>query len=108
MKHAEQCGHSIERQIHYLVSGQIEREIDAQSDLADQILSTVAEAIDKYGDPIEIFEWWTVSDDFAFRAEKVGEIIVETPFGIIWGRQTTGMALVYDPIVKGILQRMPV
>ena len=48
-------------------------------------------------DPAHVYEWWVVSEDFAFRAKEAGEIIIEMPYCTLWGRQTTGITLVYDP-----------
>ena len=92
--------------IHYLVSDQVNKEIEDFSPVADVIFSAVLEAFEEEGDPVEIYEWWTVSWDFAVIARHRGEIIIETPFGFVWGRQTTGIGLRYDAIVCAILQRI--
>jgi len=93
--------------IHHLVSGQINKEIEDFSPVADDIISAVLEAFEEDGDPVEIYEWWTVSWDFAVIARHRGEIIIETPFGFVWGRHTTGISLSYDPVVINILANIP-
>ena len=55
---------------------------------------------------VSIFEWWAVSNDFAAVARKAGEVIVETPFGIIWGRQTCGQLISQDINVQEIFKSM--
>jgi len=92
--------------IHYLVSDQVNKEIEDLSPVADDIISAVLEAFEEEDDPVDIFERWTVSSDFAIIAERMGEIIIKTPFGLVWGRQTTGIGLRYDAIVCAILQRI--
>jgi len=55
--------------------------------------SEFAEAMVGVSGFIEIFEWWTVSEDFYIQAVLQGEVIVDTRFGKVWGRQTTGHRL---------------
>ncbi|MCB2216957.1 MAG: hypothetical protein KQH59_12885 [Desulfobulbaceae bacterium] len=93
--------------IHAYVSGQVDRELAAQSAVAESLLAAMSQAVDdEDGDPPTVYEWWTVSEEFAMQAELLGEVIVETPFGVVWGRQTTGIGLGYDAIVCNILQRI--
>ncbi len=92
---------AVSEHIHCLVNDQVERELKSQSELAD------AFALAPYSnDVLEVFEWWTVAGDFAHYARKAGEIIIDTPFGYVWGRQTTGQAVIQDLNVIDILEEI--
>ena len=93
--------------IYYLVSQQIEREFAAHTELAEDIGFAIMLASPDPAEEVTIYEWYLVSEDFAYQAEIAGEVIVVTPFGLIWGRQTTGLALEYDATVNGILAAIP-
>jgi hypothetical protein len=93
--------------IHHLVSDQVNREIEDLSRVADDIISGIMDAVDEEGNPVDVFEWWTVSRDFAVVARRMGEIIIETLYGFVWARQTTGISLSYDPVVIDILDNIP-
>lgn len=56
------------------------------------------------GREITVHEWWLVSNDFAYAAKQEGEIIVDTPFGAIWGRQYNGPLIAMDLCVESILK----
>ncbi len=90
--------------IYHMVSNQVEREIQARSEVANTLDCAIIEAIDEDGNEINVYEWWTVSEDFSYHANQAGEIIVETPFGTVWGRQVTMQPVYQDSIVQKILQ----
>lgn len=89
--------------IYYMVNDQVEREYEQRTSVADALFSATYELSNDEDEPADVMEWWTVSIDFAYHAKKNDEIIVETPFGIVWGRQVTGQALLVDHIVREIL-----
>jgi hypothetical protein len=88
------------------VSRQVEREFEAQTEVAEDISFAIMLASSDPAEEVTVYEWYTVSEDFTYRAKIAGEVIVDTPFGIIWGRQTTGLALSYDPIVQEIISKI--
>lgn len=50
-------------------------------------------------EPAEIYEWWSVTSWFANRLEEYGESILNNG---IWGRQTTGQAILLDYVITKI------
>jgi hypothetical protein len=90
----------------YDMSQQVTRELEAQTSVADDI-AEAANGTNSEGDEIEVFQWWLVSQDFAYAAKKAGEVIVETPFGTLWGRQTCGQPAYQDLNVLDILKNLP-
>ncbi len=55
-------------------------------------------------EPIEIYEYWIISDWLAGKLEQEwGEIIVRDYHGLtIWGRTTTGQAISLDAVIQNI------
>lgn len=89
--------------IYTCVDDQIQREQEAKSDIALAVDEAIASLKD---DDSVVYQWWTVSLDFASRARKRGEIAIETPFGLIWGRQTCGQPPHQDEIVMSIIESL--
>jgi hypothetical protein len=50
----------------------------------------------------DVFEWWVVSSWFAEELKKQGEVIIEGEN--IWGRSTTGQAILLDSVVSLICE----
>ena len=58
---------------------------------------------DENDDPIEIFEYWFVSDLLGEKLAAKGEIVVEDFFGhTVWGRTCTGQAICMDHVIREI------
>lgn len=102
---------------------EIERLRDLQNDLYDQILedktnedeieekrSKIEEEIEELenleSEPAEIYEWWIVSSYLAEKLNKKGYCIIESEN--IWGRQTTGQAILLDYIITVICAEMEI
>lgn len=56
--------------------------------------------------PAEIFEWWAVSSYLAEQLKEKGECILEDE--CIWGRQTTGQAILLDGVISRICEDMEI
>ena len=95
---------AVSEHIHTEVSAQVNREFDLG--IEEGYGWDFAEAMVGSWGLIDIFEWWTVSEDFCNQALLRGEVIVETPFGYVWGRQTTGQRLTQDLNVQLILENI--
>ncbi len=96
---------TVDIHVHWNVSRVIENEIENQSDLGAQFLDLTPDVGDD-GDEVIIYEYWTVSEQFANIARSCGEMIYETPFGIVWGCQTMGAPLEADHALQAILKRL--
>jgi hypothetical protein len=87
------------------VSDQIFNEYMEQSFIADIIEDTIQKNSGNWDMP-SIFQWWRVGKSFAMAAFAAGEVIVETPLGSLWGRQTCGQPVYQDLNVQDILKAM--
>ncbi len=96
---------AVNNHILYSMTKQVLRELEERTFVADDIAEATS-GTDAEGDAINVYEWWLVSEDFASAAKTAGEVIVETPFGTIWGRQTTGQRISVDLNVQDILKSM--
>jgi len=56
----------------------------------------------------EVFEWWGVSDWFAEKLKEQGQVVVEEYATALWGRQTTGQAILLDSVVSRICSDMEI
>lgn len=105
----EKLDTAVNTHILYNMSRQMMRELEDQTFVADAIAEATRGAAlddDDADDEIMVYEWWLITDGFAHAAKQAGEIIVETPFGTIWGRQTTGQRISQDINVQEIFKTM--
>ena len=103
----EKLDRAVNTNIYYNVSEQVQRERELQSDVYDDITEAIAKCtVEDDEDEINVYQWWIVSERFANFAGKANEVIVETPFGTIWGRQTCGQAIAQDLNVQDIFKAM--
>ena len=60
------------------------------------------------GDPIEIYEYYIVTEWFGRKLQNYGEIVEEF-FGLtVWGRQCTGQAILLDGVIDKIANDMEI
>jgi len=52
--------------------------------------------LDEYDAHAEVFEWWIISEQLRYRLEQEGEIFLKGGCVDIWGRTTTGQAIMLD------------
>lgn len=71
-------------------------------DQLDAIQNELSEIEDLDSDYIEICEWWAVSQWLAEKLEEKGEIIAYAGTTCIWGRRTTGQAILLDYVISEI------
>ena len=57
--------------------------------------------------PPEIFEWWLISSELAYRLSQKGQTIYNPPSGRWWGRTTTGGAISIDSVINEIHDEWP-
>jgi len=56
------------------------------------------------GEYPEIYEWWSVSDWLADKPESWNEIVLDYLDFKVWGRQTTGQAIILDSVIQEIAE----
>lgn len=56
----------------------------------------------------EVYEYWSVSDRLGKRLKAMGEIVIEECGLCIWGRQTTGQAILLDYVISLICEEMEI
>jgi hypothetical protein len=56
----------------------------------------------------EVFEWWGVSSWFAEKLKEQGQVVIDEYQTSIWGRQTTGQAILLDSVVSRICEGMQI
>jgi hypothetical protein len=58
---------------------------------------------EEHGEYPEIFEYWLVSDYLLNKLRDKGEVVLEDYHGLnIWGRCTTGQAILLDNVIEDI------
>lgn len=58
---------------------------------------------DENDDPIEVYEYWFVTDRLGEELEAKGEIVAHGFFGhTVWGRTCTGQAICMDHVIREI------
>lgn len=56
--------------------------------------------------PAEVYEWWLVSDFLVRKIMDQGGCVID--FENIWGRQTTGQAILLDGVISRICYEMEI
>lgn len=56
----------------------------------------------------EIYEWWIITDWLAERLNEHKEVIINDGFNSIWGRGTTGQAILLDGVISEICKEMEI
>ncbi len=79
---------------------------DEVEELKDEIQEDIDELVDLESEPQEVFEWWLVSDFLARKLEAKGEVIIDGES--IWGRTTTGQAILLDHVISEICSDMEI
>jgi hypothetical protein len=59
-------------------------------------------------EPQDVFEWWIVSDYLAEKLKERGEVIASDGWNSIWGRTTTGQAILLDYVISQIAEEMEI
>lgn len=70
----------------------------------DDEADSAREYIRSHAEPIEVFEWWAVSNWLKYKLEERGEIIFDAGDFYVWGRATTGQAILMDSVIQDIAQ----
>ena len=61
---------------------------------------------DKNNMPIEIYEWWLISEFLADQLRDIGEPILSNEHGVWWGRSCTGQAIILDGTIQRIVTKI--
>ncbi len=70
-------------------------------------IETDIEALENLeSEPQEVFEWWMVSNYLAEKLNEYGECIIDSEN--IWGRTTTGQAILLDYVITKICADMEI
>jgi hypothetical protein len=59
-------------------------------------------------EPQEIYEWWIVSDYLFEKLREHGEPVIEWQNLYIWGRTTSGQAILLDKVISDICEEMEI
>lgn len=81
-----------------LVDDLISKEIIEVEDLPSRV--------DENGDPVDVLEWWLVTECLAIELAARGEAVMcQEQYGIlVWGRTTAGQAIHHDSVIKDIFE----
>lgn len=78
----------------------------------DRNLELIEEARNEFNEletePVEIFEWWAVSEFLYRKLKENGYCVVDTGSCYVWGRTTTGQAILLDYVITQICAEMEI
>lgn len=63
---------------------------------------------DKDDEPQEIFEHWFVTEYLYRKLKELGEPVIDSNYGYIWGRTTTGQSIALDSVIETIASDMEI
>lgn len=95
---------------------ELQAEIEILNDLLNDCSEDEAEAIqdeiqaleDLQSEPQEVYEWWAVTEYLFERLKAQGEPVLEYANMYIWGRCTTGQAILLDYSITKICADMEI
>jgi len=59
-------------------------------------------------EPAEVYEWWAVSSYLFGKLKEQGQVVIDAGSCYVWGRQTTGQAILLDGIISRICSSMEI
>jgi len=78
----------------------------------EQNLTAIADAKkeveDLESEPQEVFEWWAVSGYLFDKLRDLGHVVIDTGSCKVWGRTTTGQAILLDYAITKICAEMEI
>ena len=90
----------------------VNTEDDTESDVFDTEHEAMQNAVEQNNldyDYLEPYEYWIVTDWFADKLESKGQMILKDFYGLtIWGRCTTGQAILLDHVIGQIAEDMEI
>jgi len=79
---------------------------DHKKEMCDTIESEIEELKNLESEPQEIFEWWAVSEYLYDKLKDMGHCVVDAGSCYVWGRCTTGQAILLDHCISQICADM--
>ena len=74
----------------------------------EQIEEAKKEVEDLESEPQEVFEWWAVSSFLFDKLRDLGHVVIDTGSCKVWGRTTTGQAILLDYSITKICAEMKI
>lgn len=96
---------------------EIERLRDSISDIEEEngnpdFIKRINEEIEALenleSEPQEVFEWWAVSSYLYDQLKEKGEVVCDCGSCYVWGRTTTGQAILLDGVISEICGEMEI
>ncbi len=75
---------------------------DSAADEDDDYVDALRDAVRDNAEPEEVYEWYLVSEWLGRKLAAIGECVLDSGYGVFWGRTCTGQAVIMD----GTLQRV--
>lgn len=75
---------------------------DAHGMDEDDWLEALQDIVRDHAEPAEIYEWWLVSDWLGHRLAEIGECVLDSGYGVFWGRTCTGQAIIMDGTLQAV------
>jgi hypothetical protein len=74
----------------------------------EAIRDEIAELENLESEPQEVFEWWAVSEYLYRKLKESGEVVCDCGSCYVWGRTTTGQAILLDGVISEICGEMEI
>ncbi len=75
---------------------------DPNADEDDDYVDALRDAVRDNAELEEVYEWYLVSEWLGRKLAAIGECVLDSGYGVFWGRTCTGQAVIMD----GTLQRV--
>ena len=91
-----------------VVGDLLDRLLEFNEDLDESNVSELETEIEELKElepePQEIYEWWAVSDFLYRKLKDLGEPVLDAGSCLLWGRTTTGQAILLDYCISQICE----
>lgn len=85
---------------------EVEELAEEQEEKIEELKEKITELEEEQDEQKEVFEWWEVSSWFIRKLKDKGEVVI--PHMNLWGRQTTGQAILLDNVISEIANDMEI
>ena len=83
-------------------------EENGNPDFIERINEEIEELENLESEPQDVFEWWAVSEYLYRKLKEKGHVVCDCGSCYVWGRTTTGQAILLDGVISEICSDMEI
>ena len=94
--------HELELSEQFSIRSLVENRLKVFSSTASLDADELRDLVNDHAEPVEILEWWAVTDWLAAKLNAINEPVLSNAYGHWWGRTCSGQDLIMDGTLQQI------